>query len=64
MQTAIDRVVLRVVAGRPLTATETDSLRRVFADVLRFPHEIMVAEVDQIPRAPNAKFEDFVSELV
>ena len=63
VQTAIDRVVLRAVVGRPLTPSEVDALRRIFAEVLCFPHEITVAEVDHIPRPPNAKFEDFVSEL-
>lgn len=63
VQTAIDRVVLRAVVGRPLTSSEVDALRRVFADILCFPYEIVVAEVDHIPRPPNAKFEDFVSEL-
>lgn len=63
VQTAIDRVVLRAVIGRPLTTPERDELRRVFAEVLCFPHVITVAEVDDIPRSPNAKFEDFVSEL-
>lgn len=63
VQTAIDRVMVRAVAGRPLTASEVDALRRIFAEVLCFPHEITVAEVEHIPRPPNAKFEDFVSEL-
>jgi phenylacetate-CoA ligase len=63
VQTALDRVVLRVVVARPMTAVEIDAIRRVFAEVLCFPHEITVVEVDHIPRAPNAKFEDFVSEL-
>lgn len=63
VQTAIDRVMLRVVAGRSLTPDEIETLRRIFAEVLCFPHTITVVEVDEIPRAPNAKFEDFVSEL-
>jgi phenylacetate-CoA ligase len=63
VQTAIDRVVLRTVVDRPLTSIEIDQLRRVFADVLCFPHDVVVEQVDHIPRLPNAKFEDFISEL-
>lgn len=63
VQTAIDHVEVRVVVGRALTVTETDVLRHEFAAMLCFPDTITIAEVDQIPRAPNAKFEDFVSEL-
>ena len=63
VQTALDRVVLRVVVAQPLSAQEEEQLRQTFADMLCFPHTIVVEEVAAIPRQANAKFEDFVSEL-
>lgn len=63
VQRRLDEVVLRVVAGRPLTGAERERLAAVFRETLRFPHAIGIEEVDAIPRRPNAKFEDFVSEL-
>lgn len=63
VQTAVGTVVLKVVVSRPLTRAEIVRLQQVFADMLCFPHQILIDEVAEIPRQPNAKFEDFVSEL-
>ncbi len=63
VQTTLETVVLRVVVSRPLTADEVIRLRQVFADMLCFPHQIVVEQVPEIPRQANSKFEDFVSEL-
>lgn len=60
VQVAIDTVVLRVVADRGLSRNEIDRLEQAFAEMLRFPHRIMVEEIAGIPRQANAKFEDFV----
>ena len=63
VQTVVDRVVLRVVASRPLTAAGIGRLQRVFAEMLCFHHAIAVDQVAEIPRQANSKSEDFVSEL-
>jgi phenylacetate-CoA ligase len=63
VQTALGRVVLRVVCSRPMTVAEIDNLKSVFAEMLCFPHDIIVAEVDEIPRSTAGKFEDFVNVM-
>ena len=63
VQKALDHVVLRVCATRTLEADERAQLVATFQDTLRFPHRISIDEVAAIPRAANAKFEDFVSEI-
>jgi phenylacetate-CoA ligase len=63
VQTALDEIVLRVAAKRALTAEENARLIAAFKDTLRFPHGIAIEQVASIPRKPNAKFEDFVSEI-
>ena len=63
VQTTLETVVLRVVTSRSLTADELVRLQQVFAEMLCYPHEIVVEPVADIPRQANSKFEDFVSEL-
>ena len=61
VQTAPDRIVVRVNAARALTAQETASLAAVFGDTLKFPYRIDIEPVAPFRR--GAKFEDFISEL-
>jgi phenylacetate-CoA ligase len=61
VQTAPDRIVIRVHARRPLSAHESATLIATFSDTLNFPHRIDVEQVAAFRR--GVKFEDFVSEL-
>jgi len=63
IQRTLETVALKVVASRPLTSDEIVRLQQTFADMLCFPHRIVVEQVAEIPRQANNKFEDFVSEL-
>ena len=63
VQKALDEIVLRIRAQRPLTADESAQLIATFKDTLKFPHRISIEHVATIARTANAKFEDFVSEI-
>ena len=63
VQRTLETVALRVVASRSLRADEIVRLQQVFAEMLCFPHQIVVEQVPDIARQANNKFEDFVSEL-
>jgi phenylacetate-CoA ligase len=63
IQRTLETVALKVVASRPLTPDEIVRLQQAFADMLCFPHRIVVDQVAEIPRQANNKFEDFLSEL-
>lgn len=63
VQRTLETVALNVVASRPLAPDEIVQLQQAFADMLCFPHAIVVDQVPEIHRQANNKFEDFVSEL-
>ena len=63
VQRAIDHLEMRVVPIRPFTAGEE---QRISADVmarLGHPFRITFTYLDEIPRGPGGKFEDFRSEV-
>jgi phenylacetate-CoA ligase len=62
-KTAI-RIEARLVSARPLNDAEAAALVTALQVKLGYPFEIDIVLVDHIPHNPNAKFEDFVSELV
>jgi phenylacetate-CoA ligase len=62
-QTAPERIEMRVVAARALTAAEETALARLVRDRLRRPFEIVVRRCDAIPRDAGNKYEDFRCEL-
>ena len=63
IQQDLERVEVRVVAGRELTAAETGRMRDKFNEFVGHPFAIDVVYVDEIPRAPSGKFEEFWSEV-
>ena len=63
VQRTLETVTLNVVSSRPLTPAEIVRLQQAFADMLCFPHSVVVEQLPVIPRQANNKFEDFVSEL-
>ncbi len=64
IQRRLDEVVLKIKAERALTEEESIRLIDTFKATLGFPHNISIDQVASIPRAKNAKFEDFISELL
>ena len=63
VQRSIDHLEMRVVPIRPFTAAEE---QRISADVmarLGHPFRITFTYLDEIPRGPGGKFEDFRSEV-
>ena len=63
VQTALDRVELRVVLDRPLAPHETDEAIAFVRRVLGYPFDVAVIPVERIARGPTEKFEQFVSML-
>jgi phenylacetate-CoA ligase len=63
VQRAVDHLEMRVVPTRPFTAGDE---QRISADVvarLGHPFRITFSYLDEIPRGPGGKFEDFRSEI-
>jgi len=63
VQTARDRIELRVVLERPLTAAETQQAIDTVCETLGFPYRVEIVAVDAIARGPTGKFEEFLSLL-
>jgi phenylacetate-CoA ligase len=63
VQTATDRLLVRLVARTGFDAAARRDLEREFRDRLGDEMEISFEEVDAIPRLPNGKFRAVVSEL-
>ena len=63
VQKSYDRIEIRLVVSRRLTAGEEDKLRRLIE--ARFPAEFSLGLVycESIPRGPGGKFEEFLSEV-
>lgn len=63
VQTALDTVELRVVTSRVLTADEiADAVTRT-RQALGYPFQVHIVQVDEIPRGPTGKYEEFLSLL-
>ena len=54
----------RVVMGAPLTAEQEARLRDYFQTRFGYPFTIIITCLDAFARAPNSKFEDFISRIV
>lgn len=62
-QVAPTRIEARLVADRPLHASEEAHLRSVVHDRLGYPYDVSFRYIDAIERSPSGKFEDFRCEL-
>jgi phenylacetate-CoA ligase len=60
IQTEIGRLTLEVVRSGPLDADEGGRLRDMILGILGHRVELEIRYVDEIPRSPGGKFEDFV----
>jgi phenylacetate-CoA ligase len=63
IQTAPDRIEVRLAVRRPLTASEEATARALLAEALGGDFAIAISTCDEIPRAANGKFEEFRSEI-
>ncbi len=64
VQTALDRIEMRLVTEAPLTPRQEDDLAGVVRDGLGYPFDIRFVYFDQeIPRPASGKFEEFLSLL-
>jgi phenylacetate-CoA ligase len=63
VQQDFDLVEMRLVVAAPLAAHQEASLRRTILSRLPPGFRLTFAYCDSIPRAPNNKFEDFVSQV-
>ena len=63
VQRALERLDMTLVADRPLSGEEEARLRAMITDRLGYPFEIALNYVDEIPRGPGGKFEDFRCEI-
>ncbi|MCW5605371.1 MAG: phenylacetate--CoA ligase family protein [Burkholderiales bacterium] len=65
IQHTLEEIEARFVVERVLTAAEETRLRRVIHDALGHPFRLrFVYFPGELPRAPNGKFEEFVSRIV
>ncbi len=63
IQRSVEEIEVRLVATRPMTAEEEERMRVHFRDRLTDAFRLNFVYVDDIPRSPNGKFEDFRSEV-
>lgn len=63
VQTALDRVEVRLVAARPLNAAETADLIAELRRKLGHPFDIELTYCERIERGSGGKFEEFRSEI-
>jgi phenylacetate-CoA ligase len=63
VQTSLTHLVLEVALARPFHEGEAERLRRFVLGVVRYPFELEIREVAEIPRHPGGKFEDFVCAI-
>ena len=60
-QTALETIEVTLVVPRPWTAADEAALRNHLTRNYRHPFDFTIAYVDDIPRAPNGKYEEFAS---
>ena len=63
VQHSLQRLELRYVLDRELTAAEADALTAALIRQLGYPFEIGLTRVEEIDRAPGGKYEAFLSRL-
>ncbi len=63
VQTAIDRIELRLVCDRPLPADTQRELVAILQASLGYPFQVEIRRCDRIERSAGGKYEDFLSLL-
>ena len=63
VQKTVERLEANLVVARPLTTKEEDTIRAYLQRGLGYEFEVRFCYVDDIPRSPRGKFEEFRSEV-
>lgn len=64
IQTALDRLELRVSCDSPLSTTARKRLPEIVREALGYPFEVDLVEFrDRLPLGPNGKFEEFICRI-
>ena len=63
VQTRLDCIEARLVMDRALTESEMQQFTDTLHQTLGYPFQLQFTYPDAIPRRPNGKFEEFMSEL-
>ena len=63
VQKSLERIDVRYVVDRPLTAAEEDQLRVVIIKSLGHPFELHFQYFDKLTKTSGGKFEEFISEV-
>ena len=61
IQHTINKVELKLVIERELTQEEQSRVTQLIQGHLGYPFEIFYTFLEDIPRGPNGKFEEFIS---
>jgi len=64
VQTAVDRIELRLVANAPLSSDDAGKLEAAVRERLGDGFDLVLSRVEALPRAAGGKFEDFVNLTV
>jgi phenylacetate-CoA ligase len=63
IQRSLEEIEVTLAVAEPLAGEQKDRLARVLQVDLGYPFRFAITEVDEIPRAPNGKYEDFLCEV-
>jgi len=63
VQKSLDRIEVRLVTRQPLNDDDKSFFIKVIQEELRYPFNIDITYLDDIPRSKGGKFEDFISEV-
>ena len=63
VQHSVEEVEMKLVVETPLTGAQEEEMRALIVESLGHPFKITLSYHGDIPRAPNGKFEEFVSKV-
>jgi phenylacetate-CoA ligase len=64
IQRGLQQIEIKVVRPAPFSADEKDRVIAYLQKTLGHPFDVSIDYVEQVPRSPSGKFEDFVSDVV
>ena len=63
VQKDLESLEVRIVSAQPLNEVQEDGVRASLHEWIGTPFRIYFSYVDEIPRGPGGKYEDFISEV-
>ena len=63
IQASLQNIVLKCVVSKPLDEVEHRSAIQAIRKKLLYDFDVKISYVDDIPREPSGKYQDFKSEL-